>query len=356
MLSKSTVLILIGFLAAGLLIGGFAGYFLQSNQINVASNNSATENNLDNSNKVSEIYNNSIDSVVLITSITDTGTAQGSGFVYDYSGRYVVITNEHVVADSNRLSVTFSNGEGYSASVIGFDPYADLAVLSVEAPDEQFNPLPLGDSSNLFIGQYVLAMGSPYGLSGSLSTGIVSGLGRTLTAETSGTSYAIANVIQLTVPINPGNSGGPLLNMNGEVVGITTAIIAESQNIGFAVPSNTISREIGSLIENGTYTNHSYLGIGGEDMNYFLAQEIGSNVTYGELVQTVVTGGPADGKLKPGDIIVSINQTRIMSSDELAGYLAANTVPKDKVIIEVERENQLQNVEVVLGSRPPANR
>jgi len=288
--------------------------------------------------------------------LTNAGSAQGSGFVYDYSGTNVVITNNHVVADSNELSVTFSNGEGYAASVIGSDPYADLAVLSVEgAPDELFDPLPLGDSSALFIGQYVLAMGSPYGLAGSLSTGIVSGLGRSLTAEVSGTNYAIANVIQLTAPINPGNSGGPLLNLNGEVVGIATAIIAESQSIGFAVPSNTISREIGSLIENGTYTNHSYLGISGEDMNFFLAQEVGSTVTYGELVQTVESGGPSDGKLMVGDVIVGINETRITSSDQLAGYLAANTVPNDVIVIAVERDNQMQNVEVVLGSRPSAN-
>jgi S1-C subfamily serine protease len=121
------------------------------------------------------------------------------------------------------------------------------------------------------------------------------------------------------------------------------------------VPSNTISREIGSLIETGTYNSHSYLGISGEDMNYFLAQEVGSTVTYGELVQTVASDGPANDKLMAGDVIVGINQTRITSSDQLAGYLAENTVPNDTIVIEVERDNQMQNVEVVLGTRPPAN-
>jgi S1-C subfamily serine protease len=351
MFTKLSVLAIVGFFAIGIVIGGVTGYYLQVTQQN---NNSPASNvNFDssNSNMLSQIYNSSIGSVVLITSITDQGTALGSGFVYDYSGRNVVVTNNHVVADSNRLSVTFSNGQGYSASVIGSDPYADLAVVSVDAPDEQFQPLQLGNSSTLFIGQYVLAMGSPYGLEGSLSTGIISGLGRTLTEDNSGTSYAIANVIQLTAPINPGNSGGPLLNQDGEVIGITTAIIAQSQSIGFAVPSNTISREIGALVENGTYTNHSYLGISGEDMTYFLAQERGVNVTYGELVQTITPGGPSAGKLMVNDVIVDINQTRIMSSDELADYLADKTVPNDTVIIQVERDNQPQDIEIILGTR-----
>ncbi|XHH08030.1 MAG: S1C family serine protease [Candidatus Bathyarchaeia archaeon] len=350
--TKFAVLAIVGFFALGILIGGLTGYFLQINQVNVASNTSTF---VADSNTLAEVYNNSIESVVLIRSITNQGTAQGSGFVYDYSGRNVVITNNHVIAEANEVSVTFSNGQGYAASVIGFDPYVDLAVLSVEAPDDQFNPLSLGNSSSLFIGQSVLAMGSPYGLEGSLSTGIVSGLGRTLTEDTSGSHYSIANIIQLTAPINPGNSGGPLLNFDGEVVGITTAIIAQSQSIGFAVPSNTISREIGALVENGTYTNHSYLGISGTDMNYFLAQEIGADITYGELVQTVASGGPAAGKLMVDDIIVGINQTRILSTDALAGYLAAETVPGDTVVIEVQRDNQSQNIEVVLGSRPPTN-
>jgi S1-C subfamily serine protease len=352
MFTKLSVLPIVGFFAIGIVIGGVTGYYLQVTQQN---NNSPASNvNFDsgNSNMLSQIYNSSIGSVVLITSITDQGIALGSGFVYDYSGRNVVVTNNHVVADSNRLSVTFSNGQGYSASVIGSDPYADLAVVSVDAPDEQFQPLQLGNSSTLFIGQYVLAMGSPYGLEGSLSTGIISGLGRTLTEDNSGTSYAIANVIQLTAPINPGNSGGPLLNQDGEVIGITTAIIAQSQSIGFAVPSNTISREIGALVENGTYTNHSYLGISGEDMTYFLAQERGVNVTYGELVQTITPGGPSAGKLMVNDVIVGINQTRIMSSDELADYLADKTVPNDTVVIQVERDNQPQDIEIVLGTRP----
>jgi S1-C subfamily serine protease len=353
--TRATVLVVVGFLALGIIVGGLTVYFLQSAQVNQTMENVTGDNNFDGSNKLSEIYNNSRESVVLITSVTDDGTAQGSGFVYEYSGQFVVVTNHHVGRNADQISVTFSNGQGYAASVIGSDSYVDLAVLSVEAPNEQINPLTLANSSNLFIGQPVLAMGSPYGLAGSLSTGIVSGLGRTLTAEASGTSYAIANVIQLTAPINPGNSGGPLLNTNGEVIGITTAIIAESQSIGFAVPSNIISREIGALIENGTYTNHSYLGISGEDMTYFLAQEIGVDITYGELVQTVVTSGPSYGKLQVKDIIVGINQTRITSSDDLAGYLADKTLPGDTVVIEVQRNNQMQSVDVVLESRPPAN-
>lgn len=351
--TRTALLIAIGFLALGMLTGGLTVYFLQAAQTPQTQENITGNNDFGSGNIISEIYNNSSDSVVLIKTITNAGTAQGSGFVYKYSGEFVVVTNYHVVANASQVSVTFSNGQGYAATVTGFDPYVDLAVLSVQAPEELFNPLTLANSSNVFIGQPVLAMGSPYGLAGSLSTGIVSGLGRTLTAQASGTTYAIANVIQLTAPINPGNSGGPLLNSNGEVIGVTTAIIAQSQNIGFAVPANTITREIGALIENGTYTSHSYLGISGEDMSYFLAQEIGVNITYGELIRNVVPNGPADGKLRVNDIIVGVNQTRITSSDGLAGFLADKTLPGDTVIIEIQRNGQTQNVEVILGSRPP---
>jgi S1-C subfamily serine protease len=334
----------------GLVIGGFAGYFLNQGIQTMQNQNPVSSGN--NSQFVS-IYENARDSVVLIRSITDAGSSQGSGFVYNFSGRPVIVTNYHVVEDANQLSVTFSNSQGYSASVLGFDQYVDIAILSVEAPENQFNPLPISNSSTLMIGENVLALGGPFGLAGSLSSGIVSALGRTLTEEQSGINFLIANVIQVTAPINPGNSGGPLLNTQGEVVGITTAVIADSQGLGFSIPSNTILREIAALVENSSYNNHPYIGISGEDMTFFLAQEIGTNVTYGEIVRTIQTGGPSAGRLMLNDIITGLNGTRITSVDDLAGYLEERTVPGDTVVVRVVRNGSESNVDVVLGRRPP---
>ncbi|MEM2322082.1 MAG: trypsin-like peptidase domain-containing protein, partial [Candidatus Bathyarchaeia archaeon] len=177
---------------------------------------------------------------------------QGSGFVYNFTGRMVIITNYHVVRNAANITVTFANGNSYAARVLGYDPYADLAVLEGNAPIEEYHPLEIVSSSTLKVGDIVLAVGNPYGLAGSMSMGIVSALGRTINVEIAG-GYPIANVIQTTVPLNPGNSGGPLLNTRGQVVGITTAIVSGSQGVSFAIPSNTILREIKFLIEEGAY-------------------------------------------------------------------------------------------------------
>ena len=151
-----------------------------------------------------------------------------------------MLTNYHVVQGTTDLSVTFSDGNGYSATVLGTDPYSDLAVLSVNAPASEFKPLDIVSSSTLAVGESVIAIGNPYGLVGSLTTGVVSALGRTITEQDIAGEYAIANIIQTSTPINPGNSGGPLLNAVGNVVGITTAIVTNSQGLGFAIPSDTI--------------------------------------------------------------------------------------------------------------------
>jgi S1-C subfamily serine protease len=174
---------------------------------------------------------------------------QGSGFVYDSNGQMVVITNYHVVQNVLNITVTFINGDSYEAAVLGSDPYADLAVLSTDAPQSEYQPLEIVSSSNLEVGDPVVAVGGPYGLAGSMTTGVVSALGRTITDETS--SYPIANVIQTSAPINPGSSGGPLLNYAGQVIGVTTAIVSDSQGLGFAIPSSAILREIESLITEG---------------------------------------------------------------------------------------------------------
>jgi S1-C subfamily serine protease len=265
----------------------------------------------------------------------------------------VIITNYHVVYDTTSRSVTFSNGNGYSATVLGTDPYADLAVLSVNAPANEFKPVEIVSSSTLRVGDPVIAIGNPYGLEGSLTTGVVSALGRTITEEEYAGGYAIANIIQTSAPINPGNSGGPLLNAVGKVVGITAAKSVDSEGLGFAIPSNTILREISALITSGTYSGHSYLGVSGQDMSYDMAQEIGASVTYGWRIASVTAGGPSDGKLEANDIIIAMNGVLIRNNDDLASYLEENTLPGDKLTLTVVRDNLITTVEVILGQRPP---
>jgi len=294
------------------------------------------------------------DSVVMIVGKTATGTVQGSGFVYNYSGTMVVLTNNHVVYGTTSLSVTFSDGDGYGAVVKGTDPYADFAVVTVNAPASEFKPSSIGDSSALKVGDPVVAVGNPYGLVGSMTTGIVSALGRTITEEEYTGGFTIANIIQTSSPINPGNSGGPLLNYDGEVVGVTAAIVSDSEGLGFAIASNTLLKEITALMVNGTYTDHSYLGVSGSDMDYFTAQEIGSTVTYGWRLAAIVPGGPADGKLRANDIIIAMNGSRIRNGDDLSSHLEGNTLPGETVRVQVMRSNVATEIPVVLGRRPPA--
>ncbi|MBC7130470.1 trypsin-like peptidase domain-containing protein [Candidatus Bathyarchaeota archaeon] len=294
--------------------------------------------------------------------------AQGSGFIYNYSGEMVVITNYHVVQNTVNVSVTFADGNGYAAELIGFDPYADLAVLRVDAPISEFKPLEVVSSSKLKVGDFVVAVGNPYGLAGSMSFGIVSALGRSLAGEQTG-GYPIANVIQTTAPLNPGNSGGPLLNLEGQVVGVTTAIVSGSQGLGFAIPSNTILREIASLVENGSYDMHPWIGAAGVDMNYEIAKVMNVNVTYGWLIVDVVEDGPAakaglrggtrqiligdEPVTIGGDIIIAINGTRILGIDSLSAYLEENTKPGQNIEVTIVREGQILNVTLTLGKRPP---
>ncbi|MDR2708008.1 MAG: trypsin-like peptidase domain-containing protein [Nitrososphaerota archaeon] len=299
-----------------------------------------------------EIYDGVRDSVVLVHGVSGDGSVQGSGFVYCFQGRNVVVTNFHVVQGVDDLSVTFHNGNGYVASVLGSDPYADLAIVSVAAPAVEFKPLRIVSSSSLCVGEQVIAIGNPHGLVGSLTVGVISALGRTIVDDMTN-RFSIANVIQASTPINPGNSGGPMLNAAGDVVGITTAIVSGSQGLAFAIPSNTILREIGALIATGTYSGHSYLGVNGNDMTYTLAQQLGSSVTYGWCIVSIVHGGPSDGKLQVDDIIIALDGVKIKSNDELASYLAEKTVPGQSVNITVMRNDAEVNVAVVLKERPP---
>ncbi|MEM3684403.1 MAG: trypsin-like peptidase domain-containing protein [Conexivisphaerales archaeon] len=291
----------------------------------------------------------------------------GSGFVIRYNSSYYILTNFHVVNSVRNLSVTFWDGNSYNAKVIGEDQYSDLAVLSVQAPASEFIPLSLTTSSTLQVGQSVFVIGNPYGLSGSFSSGIISQLGRTIQESTTN-GFSIPDVIQFTAPINPGNSGGPLLNANGSVIGITTAIVSGSQGVGFAIPSDTILRELPYLISNGSYDLHPYIGIGGVDMNLQLAYASGTNITYGVLVEQVFPSSPAavaglkggnrvisiagQQYLVGGDIIVSVNGTKVINQDGLSSYLEEHAVSGQIIQLGVIRAGSFIQIELKLGSRP----
>ena len=368
--SSASVMALV--LVAGLLIGGLVTSFifymeidalnkeissLKSQVSNLWGQQNYTVQNItlyQNGTALRQLYDSVKDSIVLVHGTVSNGSVQGSGFVYNFTNTMVVITNNHVVYGTTSVSVTFSNGNGYEANVTGTDPYADLAVLTVNAPASEFRPLEIVGSSLLRVGDPVVAIGNPYGLVGSLTTGVVSALGRTITEEEYIGAYSIANIIQTSTPINPGNSGGPLLNFDGKVVGITTAIVADSQGLGFAVPSNTILKEIYGLVVNGGYDAHSYLGVSGSDMDYDRAQDLGVNVTYGWWIASVVSGGPAAAAgLRSNDVIVGINGTRMRNGDEMLSFLEEYTLPNENVILKIVRGAQLLDVQVHLGQRPP---
>jgi S1-C subfamily serine protease len=372
--SSSAFIIMI--FIAGLVFGGIASVYVNYQQMsalqkklsNLADQVSRLSGNQTVYNENVTIYQNTTalvelhqkvkDSVVLVSVRSATEAGEGSGFVYNYSGAVVVITNYHVVHGAISISVTFSDGDGYSASVLGKDPYADLAVLNVSAPQDKLKPLDVVSSSTLKVGDLVIAIGNPYGLVGSMTTGIVSALGRTIDEEQLIGNFRIANIIQTSVLINPGNSGGPLLNALGKVVGITTAVVKDAQGLAFAIPSNAIQKEIGALITNGSYSDHSYLGVAGTDMTYELAQQYHVNVTYGWRVVEVNATGPAhDAGIQAGDVIIEIkkgiNVTRIRNGDEMLSYMEENTVPNETVELTVVRGNQTQTIPIVLGTRPP---
>lgn len=307
---------------------------------------------------LSELYNNVKDSVVLIRGQRTDGAVAGSGFVYNYSSdtlsNPIIITNYHVVEGTTSLSVTFTNGHAYAAQILGSDVYVDLAVLSVDdAPIEEFTPLPIVSSTLLKVGDFVIAVGNPYELVGSMTTGIVSQLGRAIPESLAG-GYSIANVIQISAPINPGNSGGPLLNSRGQVVSVTFAIIENSTGVGFAIPSDTILREIAWLVNGDAYP-HSWIGVSGIDMTYEIAQEMGTSTTYGWLIVEVMPNSPAEiYDLKAKDIIIALNDTQIISGDDLSNYLEY-TSPSQTIIIKVERDGSETIISLVLGTRPPSS-
>jgi S1-C subfamily serine protease len=301
--------------------------------------------------------------VVSISVSTNTGGAQGSGFVYDSQGH--IVTNYHVVQGQNYIEVAFPSGLKTVAEVIGEDPDSDLAVIKVDVPASELHPQVLGDSDSLQVGQYVVAIGNPFGLHGSMSTGIVSSLGRSLESMNEaggGSFFSAGDLIQTDAAINPGNSGGPLLNLNGEVIGVNRAIRTYTSSgegdplnsgVGFAVSSNMVRRVVPILIEEG-HIDYPYLGISSRsDLSLAEAQDLGLDRTDGALITAVAEGGPAeDAGLEPGDLIVSIDGQPLMTFDEMIAYLFKFRGPGDTVELGVVRDGEELSIDLVLGARP----
>ena len=354
------------------------GYALGQISDNLVEQNNSTEL------KIQDLFSQTSKSVVQITIIDPLSNAQqglGSGFLYDKDGH--IITNNHVVTfnqGNNNYLVTFSNGNSYQAKLIGHDPYSDLAVLKLSDPmDIVLSPIPLGNSSSLRVGDTVAAIGNPFGLSGSLTVGIVSGLGRLLpsTDDSSNSPFSqfamnfnIPDIIQTDAAINPGNSGGPLLNLKGEVIGINSAIYSNTgvnAGIGFAVPSNTVKKVVQSIISSGKYL-HPYLGVVGMDITPQLAKIFGLKESKGFLITDITPGSPAakSGKLQKGtitsnqrgeiidsdgDIIVAIDDKEVRKIDDILTYLEREKEVGDTVTLKILKNNQLEDVEIVLGPR-----
>lgn len=342
------------------------GYYQNGDPSSSALNYVLADNN-----SLSGLYQNIKGSVVVIQDLIPQyfmgrlygySMQQGSGFVTTVNGGQVIVTNNHVVASSSNITVTFADGSTYAAQILGSDPYADLAVLRVNPMPSNVKSLKIVSSSTLNVGDPAVAVGSPYGLSGTLTSGIISALGRTITvSESSSSAITIPDVIQTSTPINSGNSGGPLINYYGEVIGITTAAVSNSNGLGFAIPSDTIIREIVSLLENGSYNNHPSLNVIGIDMNFQIALEIDSSITYGWLVESAPENSALKGGsirttilgstvIIGGDIIIGIEGKTITNTDDLLSYLEKYTIPGDNIDVIVVRNGNTQTITVQVGS------
>ena len=290
----------------------------------------------------------------------------GSGFVYDNLGH--IITNAHVVESASKATVTFLDGTQYDAEIVGKDKFTDIAVIKVSEKPRLLYPLQMGDSSQLHVGEQVAAIGNPFGLSGSMTSGIVSQIGRLLPTQDSG--FSIPDVIQTDAAINPGNSGGPLLNMKGEVIGINTAIQSmsgEFSGVGFAVPSNTALKIVPSLIEDGEY-RHPWIGISGRDIDPDLARVLDLKDAKGFLVITVVDGSPADkaglkgmsatqiidGKEYPadGDIIISVDDKEVRKISDILIHLQREKSVGDTMSLGILRDGEFMHISLELVERP----
>jgi S1-C subfamily serine protease len=288
----------------------------------------------------------------------------GSGSIIDTKGH--ILTNHHVVANAQKLEVTLADGSKWPAKLVGSDPDSDLAVVKIDAPKEKLRVIPMGDSKNLRIGQKVLAIGNPFGLERTLTTGIISSLGRTIRSEM---GTLMEDIIQTDAAINPGNSGGPLLNSDGEIIGINSAIVTPSGGsvgIGFAIPVNTAKRVVPELVAKG-YAIYPWIGATIQPLFPEVAKFLKLKVERGAMIAEVVKGGPADkAGLKGGnqrvqvgnmivavggDIVVKADQHDVKTHDELIRYIREKR-PGDTILLKVFRKGNFEEVKVILGERP----
>lgn len=325
---------------------------------------------------LTSLYQQASPGIVSIRVTTDQGGSLGSGFVYNDQG--YVVTNYHVVEGGKDVEVDFMSGYKVYGNVIGTDLDSDLAVIKVDAPAEELHPLPLGDSSGLQVGQTVIAIGNPFGLSGTMTVGIISARDRTLDSAHStpeGNFFTAGDIIQTDAAINPGNSGGPLLDLQGQVVGVNRAIRTTkftdsgepvNSGIGFAISVNVIKRVVPVLIKNGKY-DYPYLGISSmNDMSLAVIDALGLKSYTGAYVTSVVPNGPADkagvkagekttsipNLLAGGDLIIAVDGQPIRRFDELLSYLVGNKSPGDTVVLTVLRGDKKVDISVTLDKRP----
>ena len=308
-----------------------------------------------------QLYQETNPSVVYI--VTPSGS--GSGFVYSDEGH--IVTNNHVVEGSSRIEVVFANGERQRATLVGADVDSDLAVLKVSQLPDGVTPLPLAGPDDLQVGQFVVAIGNPFGEQGSMSLGIVSGLGRSLASQRgqgSGSSYSLPDVIQTDAPINPGNSGGPLLNLQGEVVGINSAIASttgENSGVGFSIPVRAVLQIVPGLLNGGEY-HYPYIGAA-FDAEVSLEEQsaYGLDQTQGAYVVSITSGGPADeaGLVaantttgRGGDLVVSIDGQAISNFGDLNSYLVFHTAVGQTIELTILRQGEELGLPLTLGERP----
>jgi 2-alkenal reductase len=311
---------------------------------------------------------------IRVSSVNDE--ALGSGFVIDKQGH--IVTNYHVVENADKVEIDFPSGLKVYGDVIGTDLDSDLAVIKVNVSEENLTPLPLGDSDTALVGQVVVAIGNPYGLSGTMTLGIVSARGRVLDSlrqTASGVYFSAGDLIQTDTSINPGNSGGPLLNLKGEVIGVNRAIQTSGQTlsggaantgIGFAISSNIVRRVVPSLISSGSY-KYPYLGLSSlNSLNLTIVEALNLPQSTGAYVTDIAAGGPADkaglrggttqteisGLYSGGDLIVAVDGREIKDFSELLSYMVLNKAPGDVITFTVIREGNRVEVPVTLGERP----
>ncbi|HYJ02869.1 MAG TPA: trypsin-like peptidase domain-containing protein [Nitrososphaeraceae archaeon] len=361
--NNGTIVLMLIFLASGTFFG-----IANAQNLDEASNSSSNDKSLS-LNDLFELVENSIVQVTKTMPPAnpygpdkENSTSLGSGFIYNDKG--YIVTNNHVVENAKVVDITFINGDRYTANITGTDPFSDLAVIKINENTTGLpKPLVVGNSSALRVGDQVVAIGNPFGLDSSMTTGIVSQIGRLLSIDERG--FSIPNAIQTDALINPGNSGGPLLNMKGEVIGVNTAGIFPG-GIGLAVPSNTVLRIIPVLMEEKNYT-HPWLGVTGNTLTSDLAKrEKVDRTLKGVIIENIVRSSPADlaglngsnidqyGEKRGGDIVTAVDGKQILKMEDLISYLELNKAVNENATLSVYRDGEIIDKQVTLKSRPLA--